>query len=121
VDHDELLRRLDAHMERGNEIMARSDLTMRRSDLTMRRSDLTMRRSNEVMLRNEVAFRDLREFLAEQTLAMQGLTREISGLGSGMAKWADEILEEGRSHRRALFRILDRLDGNGGPAAGEAS
>ena len=94
-------------MERGNEIMARGNAIMRRS--------------NEVMLRNEIAFRELRDFLAEQTLAMQGLTREISGLGSGMAKWADEILEEGRSHRRALFRILDRLDGNGGPAAGEAS
>ena len=107
MDHDELLRRLDAHMERGNEIMARSDATMARS--------------NEVMLRNEVAFRELRAFLAEQTLALQGLTREISGLGSGMAKWADDILEEGRAQRKALFRVLDRLDGKGGPAAGEAS
>lgn len=87
----------------------------------MERGNAIMRRSNEVMLRNEIAFRDLRDFLAEQTLAMQGLTREISGLGSGMAKWADEILEEGRSHRRALFQILDRLEGKGGPAAGEAS
>jgi hypothetical protein len=100
VDHDELLRRLDGHVERSNAIMTRS---------------------NEVMLRNEIAFRELRAFLAEQTLAMQGLTREISGLGSGMAKWADDILEEGRAQRRALFRILDRLDGQGGPAAGEAS
>jgi hypothetical protein len=114
VDHDELLHRLDAHVERGNAIMARSNAIMARSDVTMRRS-------NEVMLRNEIAFRDLRDFLAEQTVAMQGLTREISGLGSGMAKWADEILEEGRTHRRALVRILDRLEGSGGPAAGEAS
>jgi predicted YcjX-like family ATPase len=28
----------------------------------------------------------------------------------------DEILAEGRAGRQALFRILDRLDGNGGPA-----
>jgi hypothetical protein len=28
----------------------------------------------------------------------------------------DEILAEGRAGRRALFRILDRLDGNGGAA-----
>jgi hypothetical protein len=67
VDYDELLRRLDAHMERGNEIMARSDLTMRRS--------------SEVMLRNEVAFRDLSSFLAEQTLAMRELTRQIRSWG----------------------------------------
>jgi len=28
----------------------------------------------------------------------------------------DEILAEGRAGRQALFKILDRLDGNGGPA-----
>jgi len=28
----------------------------------------------------------------------------------------DEILAEGRAGREALFRILDRLDGNGGAA-----
>jgi hypothetical protein len=85
VDHDELLRRLDAHMERGNEIMARSNEVMARSDLTMGRS-------SEVMLRNEVAFRDLRSFLAKQTLAMRELTREIRSWG--------------------------RVDGHGGRAAG---
>ncbi len=30
----------------------------------------------------------------------------------------DEILAEGRAGRQALFRILDRLDGNGGAARG---
>jgi predicted fused transcriptional regulator/phosphomethylpyrimidine kinase len=29
----------------------------------------------------------------------------------------DEIIAEGRAGREALFRILDRLDGNGGPAS----
>lgn len=28
----------------------------------------------------------------------------------------DEILAEGRAGRKALFRILDRMDGNGGAA-----
>ena len=28
----------------------------------------------------------------------------------------DEILAEGRAGRQALFHLLDRLDGNGGPA-----
>jgi hypothetical protein len=85
VDHDELLRRLDAHLERGNTIMARSDVTMRRS--------------NELMLRNEIAFRDLRDFLAEQTMALRALTAEFKA--------------EMGAQREALFRILDRLDGNG--------
>jgi hypothetical protein len=29
----------------------------------------------------------------------------------------DEIIEENRAQRRALFAILDRMEGNGGPAA----
>jgi predicted YcjX-like family ATPase len=29
----------------------------------------------------------------------------------------EEILAEGRAGRETLFRILDRLDGSGGPAA----
>jgi hypothetical protein len=103
VDHDELLRRVDAHMERGNAIMAEN------------------RRAFEA---NTRAFEDLRAFLAEQTLALQGLTREIlgvSGFTREVVRRTDEILAEGRAQREALFRILDRLDGQGGPAAGEAS
>jgi uncharacterized membrane protein YccC len=82
VDHDELLRRLDGHTERGNTIMARS---------------------NELMLRNEIAFRDLRDFLAEQTMALRALTAEFKA--------------EMGAQREALFRILDRLDGNGAAGA----
>jgi hypothetical protein len=82
VDHDELLRRLDAHVARGNEIMARS---------------------NELMLRNEIAFRDLRDFLAEQTMALRALMVEVK--------------TEMGAQREALFRILDRLDGNGAAGA----
>jgi hypothetical protein len=32
-------------------------------------------------------------------------------------KRLEAILAEGRAGREALFRILDRMDGNGGPAA----
>lgn len=97
MDHDELLRRLDARMERGNEIQARGNEIMARS--------------NEVMVRNEIAFRDLRSFLAEQTLALRRLTREIARRG-------DEFVAEMKAQRQALFRMLDRLDGNGGGAPG---
>jgi hypothetical protein len=33
-----------------------------------------------------------------------------------LRKRTDEILAEGRAGRDALFRLLDRLDGNGGSA-----
>ena len=102
MDHDELLRRLDAHMERGNAIMAEN---------------------RRAFAANTRAFEDLRAFLAEQTLALQGLTREIlgvSGFTREVVRRTDEILAEGRAQREALFRILDRLDGKDGPAAGAA-
>ena len=89
MDQDELLHRLDAHMERGNTIMARSNTIMVRS--------------NELMLRNEIAFRELRDFLAEQTLALRALTSEFKA--------------EMSAQREALFRILDRLDGSGAAGA----
>ena len=103
------MQRLDAHMGRGNEIMERSNKIMARSDMTMKRG-------NEIMLRNEIAFRELRDFLADQTLALRGLTREVLSHGDLLERRTDELVAEGRAQRAALFKLLDRLGGNGGPA-----
>ena len=84
-----------------------------------------MKRGNEIMLRNEVAFRDLREFLADQTIALQGLDADGGSAWRPQERPArrpdgrrrtEEFVEEMRAQRRALFKVLDRLDGNGGPA-----
>ena len=91
------MQRLDAHMERGNRIMERSNTIMARSNEVMERS-------NEVMERNEEAFRDLRDYLAAQTVALGRLGQEFT--------------LEMRAQRKALFQILDRLSGNGGAAGG---
>ena len=91
------MQRLDAHMERGNRIMERSNRIMERSNTIMARS-------NEVMERNEEAFRDLRDYLAAQTVALGRLGQEFT--------------LEMRAQRKALFQILDRLSGNGGAAGG---
>ena len=48
---------------------------------------------------NARAFEDLRSFLGDLTLALKLLT--------------DEFRAEMRAQREALFRILDRLDGQG--------
>jgi uncharacterized protein (DUF2461 family) len=91
VDHDELLRRLDMHMARGNVIMARSNVLMEQN--------------RRAFAANERAFRELHSFLGDLTQALRVLTEEFSS--------------EMRAQRQALFRILDRLDGNGGK--GEAA
>ena len=88
MDQDAWIERLDAHMERGNEIMARSNEIMARS--------------SDVMERNEEAFRDLRHYLAAQTVAMHRL--------------GEEFTAEMRAQRQALFMMVDRLGGNGGTA-----
>jgi hypothetical protein len=54
VENEELLRRLDAHLDRGNRLMAR----------------------------NTRAFHDLRDFLAQQTEAFRLLTNEIKEFGA---------------------------------------
>jgi hypothetical protein len=90
VDHDELLRRLDGHMERGNEIMARSNELVEEN--------------HRVIQENMRAFEDLRSFLGDLTLALRLLTEDFRA--------------EMRAQREALFRILDRLDGHGEGSSG---
>jgi hypothetical protein len=93
VDEAEFHRRLDAHMERGDVLMAR----------------------------NTRAFEDLSSFLHEQTLALQGLQCEIRAHTNLIREHTKEMKAEMRAGREALFRMLDRLDGRGdepGPAPG---
>jgi hypothetical protein len=98
VTHDELLQRLDAHLARGNTLMAR----------------------------NTRAFEDLSSFLHDQTLALRGLQREIRAHTNLIREHTNLIREhtnemkaEMRAGREALFRMLDRLDGRDG-RSGEA-
>ena len=85
---DEILRRLDEHMARGNEIM---------------------RRSNEVIEENRLAFQDFRGFLRELTLRHERATNRL-------VEVLEDLVEESRAQRAALFLILDRLDGGGAPS-----
>lgn len=112
----QLLRRLDAHMARGNELFDR----------------------NQTLLdENREAFRDLRSFLRELTLRHERgfealLKQSADQAAKHTAAWENardeivgelrdtrrEIVSELRAQRQALFRILDRLPngGRGGTA-----
>jgi hypothetical protein len=98
---DEFLRRIDAHMARGNEIM---------------------QRSNEVIEANRRTFEDLRTFLRELTLrherALGAMASRIEEQTEMLREQRREFVEESRAQRAALFRMLDRLDGGGEAAAG---
>jgi hypothetical protein len=88
---------------------------------------------DELLLRNEIAFRELRAFLAEQTLALQGLTQGVERMGRSLevlGRKTDQVIAQLRTQRQefvaemqaqrqALLRVLDHLDGKAdrGPGA----
>ena len=83
---------------------------MERGNVLMERIDGHMERGNELMDQNRQAFEDLRTFLREMTLRQERIFDR-------MARHLEELTEEQRAQRSALFRMLDRLD-EGGSAAG---
>jgi hypothetical protein len=72
---------------------------------------------------------DLRTFIREQTLRLERIAiamernnelirAEMDRHFDEQAKKLDDLLEENRTQREALFRIFDRLDNGGAAPAG---
>jgi hypothetical protein len=99
VANGELLRRIDAHMERGNELMEQNRRAFEETRVFMR----------QLLLRND-------KVLGAMQRQIEASTRAIRKLTEDMHREHLEFVEEMRAQRAALFRILDRLDGNGDPA-----
>src|SRR5215208_779347 len=115
-------QRIDAHMERGNELMQRVDVHMERNERAFDRFVEADDRNTAAFDRNTAAFErweaqqdEMREFMREITLRVERSgrehTREIRRMGH-------EIVTELRAQRGALLAILDRLaPGDSGSAA----
>ena len=93
----EILKRLDGHMERGNELMDRIEEQMRLTR-EFHRVEVTELRafSKQMILRVDRIGRD------------QG--RELSRLNDELERQGAEGREESRAQRNALLKVLDRLD-----------
>jgi hypothetical protein len=89
---DDVLRKIEAHMARSNEIFEDHRGFLR-----------------ELTLRQERVFQAMIERLDEQGRAIREQTEQ-------MRAQRREFLEESRAQRAALFRMLDRLDGGADPA-----
>jgi len=132
---DEVLRRIDRHMERGNELMERGDELMERLRELFESNGTFMR---ELLLRHEKATdamierlqegtRELREHRAEFRAHSEEFRahkeefrehrEESREQRAEFRDWWRESVAEMRAQREALFRMLDKLDG-GGQAAG---
>jgi hypothetical protein len=108
---DEVLRRIDRHMERGNELMEHLREVIDGNRAFMR----------ELLLRHEKATDTMITRLREDTRELREHRKEFRQYRD---EWREAVREERRefvaemrAQREALFRMLDKLDG-GGQAAG---
>jgi uncharacterized protein YukE len=130
------LRRLDAHLERGNELFEQCGRALDRNTAAFDRNTAAFERHEEAFDRNTAAFErheaaferheeafkdwksdqeDLREFMRELTLRGERSAREQI---RELRRHTDEVVAELRAQRGALFTILDRLSpGDSGSTA----
>ena len=103
ADRD-ILERLDAHMERGNEVMDRVEEQMRLTR-EFHRVEVSEHREfvRQMILRVERIGRDEARGLSRMNDRLTRLTDELERQGR-------EGREDSRAHRNALLKMLDRLD-----------
>jgi hypothetical protein len=119
---DYWFRRIDAHLERGNELFERNERAFERFVEADDRNTAAFDRNAAAFDRNTAAFErfearedDLREFMREMILRVERGGREQL---LEMRRIGDEITSELRAQRGALLAILDRLSpGDSGSAA----
>src|SRR4051812_33237946 len=123
MDHvsDDWLRRLDAHLERGNELFDRCSGALDRNTAAFDRNTEAFERHGKAFDRNTEAFNawksqqdDLQEFMRQITLRVERLGRDEM---RDMRRHTDEVVAELRAQRGALFTILDRLSPGGSGSA----
>jgi len=103
------LKRIDAHMERGNQLMARgNELFERNNELFVRNVELMDDVREELRLSRE-QHADLREFVRIQnTRAERVAERQVRALDRMIEK-IDDGRDETRAQTKALLALIDRL------------
>ena len=110
---DELLSRLDRHIERGNLLAERNLRAFNRHEQAFERNREAVEGNREALERNSAvldraitAFDDQREFMRELVVRSE---RSHANLRTEMKRGFAEIHEGFADQRRALLAILDRL------------
>src|SRR5436190_4979285 len=145
---DDTLARIEAHVERGNELLARIDEHLERgiTDFSPEhlargaefeaRLEAHMASCEEVIaangksydrwcfsmrqdsLRNERILGEISQSLARNSASLERHTASLERHTARLERPHDDIIAEQRAQRDALWRMLDKLDGKGGPAPG---
>jgi hypothetical protein len=106
VASDELISRIDRHLERGNELAERNLEAFERQEVAFERNREAFERNGETLDRAIAAFDDQREFMRELTIRTE---RTHASLVTEIRRGFAEIHEGFADQRRALLAILDRL------------
>ena len=117
----DLVKRIEGHLARGNELLERIDGRLDRLDEELRLSRLSREQSDASSERLFAAFNRLVNDVAERfdraerrtERALESFERRVEGFGRKL----DESIAGSVSHREALFRILERLGPDGSSAA----
>jgi chromosome segregation ATPase len=104
VRNRDLLTRIDAHMERGNELteLVRQELTLIRQEFRENRGAVYAARD---------AIREVAGSVQRQSDVLERQGRRLEEM-QGEIK---DLRAESQAHTQAIFRVLDRFDGRGGP------
>jgi uncharacterized coiled-coil protein SlyX len=86
-------------MAENTQVIAENSRVIAENRRVIAENSRVIAENSRVIAENARAFEDIRHFLAQQTQALRGLTKEIKEFGAEMA-----------AQRQALFRILDKLD-----------
>ena len=129
---EDTLARIAAHVERGNALLARIDEHLERgiTDTSPEhlargaefeaRLEAHMMRCEEVIAAESRAYDGWRFSMRQDSLRNERILGEMSQAlawnTEELKRHTDEVVAEQRAQREALFRMLDKLDGKGGPS-----
>lgn len=117
---DELLERIDRHIERGVAALELNHAAFDRNTEAFERNRETLERVIAVLDRHEQLLDDQHEFMREMTVrnerVTQALVAEVRGIGEGQHELRMELRtelrdlhDESRTQREALLRVVDKL------------
>lgn len=106
VDDSYWLKRIDAHLDRGNELFEEVKVVFAENREFMRELTLRAERTAREQLRG------MREHTDEVLGVLRGMQRHNDAVVDelrGLRRHSDEVVNELRAQRGALLAILDRL------------
>jgi hypothetical protein len=114
----EILRRLDAHEERTQRLLARMDerieLTRQQVELSRAESRAAIDEARAAIDEARTSREQVREEMSTSREEMRAFMKDILARFEALARWQvaelRELREESRAQTQALLRVIDRMD-----------